>query len=148
MNPPGKPLATDRCLWRQQLVLAYGENCSASAIERDAGVLADLTGGLANRPFQLIDDGWQQRATKNGCCTGGPWRQCNAAFPDMPGLASRLKGMGVRPGIWMRPLLTNDRALQNFAIQRPGAGGEGELLLDPTVPEVRESRRKSLKDLD
>src|SRR5260370_1118453 len=76
---------------------AYGENCSAKAIERDAGVLADLSSGNTNRPFQVIDDGWQLGGANTGCCSGGPWRFGNVGFPDMPGLASRLKDIGVRP---------------------------------------------------
>jgi len=126
---------------------AYGENCSAETIERDAGLLADLTGNNRNQPFQVIDDGWQMATARTGCCAGGPWRHGNAAFPDMPGLASRLKAMGVRPGVWMRPLLTNDRGLESWALKRPRAGGNGELLLDPTIPEVREHIRGDLAGL-
>lgn len=122
---------------------AYGENCSAESIVRDAGLLADLTGGLVNRPFQVIDDGWESA----GSSGSRPWSQGNAAFPDMPGLAARLKGMGVRPGIWMRPLWTEDRALENFALRRPDAGGEREILLDPTIPEVREQIRADISRL-
>lgn len=125
---------------------AYGKNCSASTIERDAGLLADLTGGIENRPFQIIDDGWQQRGADSGCCTGGPWRAGNERFPDMPGLASRLRAMSVHPGIWMRPLLSNDRALAPCALKRPGVQGN-DILLDPTIPEVRERIKADLADL-
>ncbi len=126
---------------------AYGKDCSAKAIERDAGVLADLSGGHVNRPFQVIDDGWQLAGANTGCCSGGPWHYGNEGFPDMPGLASRLKAMGVRPGVWMRPLLTHERGLESWALKRPrGADGAG-LLLDPTIPEVRERIRSDMAGL-
>jgi alpha-galactosidase len=118
---------------------AYGENCSADFIVRDASLLADLTAGLGNRPFQVIDEGWDP----NG--GAGPWRTGNAAFPDMPGLAAKLKGMGVRPGIWMRPLVTKERCLERWTLKRPG-GGE-ELVLDPSIPEVREHIRADVAGL-
>ncbi len=116
---------------------AYGENCSAKAIERDAGLLTELAGSAANRPFQVIDDGWQI-ASGSGCCGGGPWRYGNAGFPDMPGLATRLKSKGVRPGIWMRPLLTHERGTETWTLKRPQSPGRDGRLLDPTIPEVRE----------
>jgi alpha-galactosidase len=62
---------------------AYGENCTAKAIERDAELLVELTGSLSNRPFQVIDDGWQLSSPGTGCCSDGPWRYANAGFPDM-----------------------------------------------------------------
>jgi alpha-galactosidase len=118
---------------------SYGQNCSATDIERDAGFLADLTGGIENRPFQVIDDGWEDADGKGG----DPWRAGNQRFPDMPKLASRLKSMGVRPGIWMRPLLTNDRRLASCALKRSGVRAD-QILLDPTFPEVRERIKTDL----
>jgi alpha-galactosidase len=117
---------------------AYGENCSAKAIERDASLLADLADSAANRPFQVIDDGWQLASAGRGCCSGGPWRYGNVGFPDMPGLAARLKAIGIRPGIWMRPLLTHERGTEGWMLKRPQAPGREGHLLDPTIPEVRE----------
>ena len=126
---------------------AYGENCSAKAIERDAGLLSDIVGSVSNRPFQVIDDGWQMVSSAPDCCSGGPWRYGNAGFPDMPGLASRLKTMGVRPGIWMRPLLTHERGTEAFALKRPQAPGKQGYLLDPTIPEVRAQIRSDVAGL-
>jgi alpha-galactosidase len=125
---------------------AYGENCSAKAIERDAGLLADVAGSAVNRPFEVIDDGWQL-ASGTGCCSGGPWRYGNAGFPDMLGLAARLKVIGVRPGIWMRPLLTHERGTEAWTLKRPQAPGREGRLLDPTMPEVREHIRRDISGL-
>ncbi len=126
---------------------AYGDNCSAKAIERDAGIIADLSGPHANRPFQVIDDGWQLAGANTGCCSGGPWRYGNEAFPDMPVLAARLKATGVRPGIWMRPLLTHERGLESWALKRPRGTDGGEILLDPTIPEARARIREDVAGL-
>jgi alpha-galactosidase len=126
---------------------AYGKDCSAKTIERDAGLLAELTGENKNRPFQVIDDGWQIAGANTGCCSGGPWRYGNAAFPDMPGLAARLKSIGVRPGIWMRPLLTHERGIDSWALKRPHGTDGAEILLDPTIPEVRERISSDVRSL-
>ena len=126
---------------------SYGDNCSAKAIERDGGIIADLSGPHANRPFQVIDDGWQLAGANTGCCSGGPWRYGNEAFPDMPGLAARLKATGVRPGIWMRPLLTHERGLESWALKRPRGTDGGEILLDPTIPEARARIREDVAGL-
>jgi alpha-galactosidase len=65
----------------------------------------------------------------------------------MPGLATRLKTMGVRPGIWMRPLLTHERGTEALALKRPQAPGREGRLLDPTIPEVRERIRSDVAGL-
>jgi len=119
---------------------AYGENCSAQDIERDATLAAELSGVQSNRPFQVIDEGWELVSWG-----AGPWRYGNRRFPDMPGLASRLKAIGVRPGIWMRPLLSRERGLESWTLKKPGAGDEG--VLDPTIPEVREHIRGDVAGL-
>jgi alpha-galactosidase len=109
---------------------AYGENFDANAIRRDAAFLAELADGHHNRPFCVIDAGW----TPGGVCPGGPWTQGDPRkFPDMPGLASAMKKLGVRPGIWMRPtalsIVDNSRRL------RPGPVTVPEKPLDLTLPE-------------
>jgi len=79
---------------------AYGRDFDADAMRRDAAFLAEIAAGHANRPYCVIDAGW----TPGSVCPGGPWIAGDARrFPDMPGLASDMKRLGVRPGIWMRP---------------------------------------------
>jgi alpha-galactosidase len=53
-----------------------------------------------------------------------------------------MKSLGVRPGIWMRPLLTSERVPQSwrFPSGRPGEDS-GDQPLDPSVPEVLEHVR-------
>ncbi|RPI10068.1 MAG: hypothetical protein EHM63_03695, partial [Actinobacteria bacterium] len=63
--------------------------------QRLAGVLGDLR-GLPFDVFQ-IDDGWQEAI--------GDW-QANARFPSgMADLASRCRGHGFEPGLWIAPFL-------------------------------------------
>lgn len=115
---------------------AYG-NSSREEILADARLLASLTEGLENRPFMVIDDGW----TVNRC--GGPWLP-NEKYGDMKTLADEFKSMDVRPGIWMRPLCNEDLAAAHpeWCIE---ARHDGELYLDPTVPEVKEYLKNELR---
>jgi alpha-galactosidase len=109
---------------------AYGRNCSAADIERDSDLMAELAGRAKNRPFMVIDDGWSP------VNTAGPWDRGNARFPDMAKLAASMKKRGVRPGIWVRPLLTSEKVAESWKLR--GAG------LDPTVPEVMELVRADI----
>lgn len=76
---------------------AYG-NSSHREILADSAFVSEMTKGLENRPYMVIDDGWSPNMT----C--GPWDRGNERFPDMPGLAREMKEMGVKPGIWVRTL--------------------------------------------
>ncbi len=74
---------------------AYGRNTAAGFLDDAKAVLA-LADGLANRPFAVADDGWQE---EDG------WRGVNGRWGmPMPRLAEKLKAMDVRPGLWYRPL--------------------------------------------
>jgi hypothetical protein len=109
---------------------AYGRDFDADAMRRDAAFLAHLAAGHANRPFCVIDAGW----TPGGVCPGGPWTAGDPKrFPDMPGLASDMKRMGVRPGVWMRP--TALTTVSDPRRLRAGPGSAEEKPLDLTRPE-------------
>ncbi len=110
---------------------AYGEGFEAQTIQRDAAFLAELAGSHPNRPFCTIDAGW----SPGSVCPGGPWTAGRPdTFPDMPALAARIKALGVRPGIWIRP--TALTTVDNPARLRPGyTGGETESPLDLSLPE-------------
>ena len=108
---------------------AYGNNSAASALA-DAQRIVELSPGGANRPFTVIDDGWQpaRGAAKTGV---GLWDRGNERFPDLPGLAAAIGNAGARPGIWIRPLLAPADAPDAWRLPRE------RRVLDPTVPEVR-----------
>jgi alpha-galactosidase len=108
---------------------AYGNNSAASVLA-DAGHVAELSPSGANRPYAVIDDGWQPErgAAQQGV---GLWDRGNERFPDLPGLADAMQRAGARPGIWMRPLLAPADAPDTWRLPRERA------VLDPTIPEVR-----------
>ena len=116
---------------------AYGRNCSAADILRDATLMAELAPDGTNRPFMVIDDGWTPTNTT------GPWERGNERFPDMPGLARSMKNQGVRPGIWLRPLSTAT-AIPESTRLRPLASSRTKLL-DPTIPENLETVRQDIR---
>lgn len=113
---------------------AYGKS-SYKQIISDAKLQAELAVGIENRPFQVIDDCWQ----KHSCC--GPWYP-NRKFKDMKRLADEIKGLGVRPGIWVRLLRNKDKSLtKDMRILR---GGKRQYL-DPTHPEVQKYIRADIE---
>lgn len=119
---------------------AYGDS-SQEAILQDTDLLAQLTSGNANRPYMVIDDGWQKERKPEGTYIGGPWREGNERFPDMKELAGEISRRGAVPGIWLRPLL-NDA---------PEIPAEWKLscrdCLDPTVPDALEFVAEDIRTL-
>jgi alpha-galactosidase len=111
---------------------AYGRN-SAETVLRDAESVASLAPAGENRPWVVIDDGWQ---VTEGPARGAPWVG-GRHFPDVPGLAERLRGMGVRPGIWMRPLLSHEKlpGVPHLPVRR-ATGAYNDRILDPSAPEA------------
>ena len=98
---------------------AYGKN-SADLILKHTSLLAPLATNPANRPFSVIDDGWSR---------GTDFSQTNEKFPDMPDLTRKIKDLGMRPGLWTRPLLPKPGESANLFIN-----GRGQIL-DPTIEE-------------
>lgn len=112
---------------------AMGEITNKSVLT-DAKLIADLTAGLENRPYMVIDDGWQVKHQGGwGGYNGGPWNLGNKDFPNMGELAANISDMNVIPGIWMRPL--HYRGEQYDKI---GKRLRNEDVLDPTLPEAKE----------
>ena len=109
---------------------AYGKN-SRSSVLTDVQNIVDLSPTSTNRPFAVIDDGWQPgRGTdKSGA---GTWEQGNDKFGDMQVVAAEMKRTGARPGIWYRPLQAPTDARDTWRLARD------RNVLDPTVPDVAE----------
>lgn len=112
---------------------AYGHS-SATDILADSERMASVAPAGENRPFMVIDDGWQPNPT------AGPWSQGNAKFPDMTSLAAQMVQKGVQPGLWIRPLFTKEKVEQGWRLNHPNAakeyGRNSAYTLDPTVPEA------------
>ncbi len=82
---------------------AYGKDTAAAFLD-DGGFIASLAPAGDNRPYLVIDDGWQgnRQGGKGG---GNPWLGTNAKFgSNMPEIARAVVAMNARPGLWYRPL--------------------------------------------
>ena len=127
---------------------AYGHS-SQSTLLADAQLISELSTDSDNRPFMVVDAGWQPMAELprdeqniGNIIGGGPYDRpgLNKLFPSMPALAAGMRKLGARPGIWIRPfaaaaddpdalLLPPGRAIEETAKMRT---------LDPSLPEVIE----------
>ena len=117
---------------------AYGVS-SHDDIVRDTEIVASQCAGLENPPYMVIDDGWQ----KHNC--DAPWDIPKDCFPDMKALADEMRGMGVRPGIWVRYLVDGQREI-------PEASEDWRLArdknyLDPSNPAVLDYVRRVTKKI-
>ena len=132
-----EPLSCDKPVYgSNNWYYAYGIS-SRDDILRDARYLADMTQENDNRPFMVIDDGWQTAHTES--YNGGPWNQSNSDYGDMGKLAADIKALNVRPGIWFRPLLDSfDEIPAEWRLDRDAT------VLDISVPEVIEYVKKDV----
>lgn len=109
---------------------AYGNN-SAELISGVSSLISELSPDQENRPYSLIDDGWSIGPYERKRLGYGPW-EGNPRFGDMGEFADRLKGLGVRPGLWYRPLTHLPDSPDSWRLSRD------KDKLDPTIPEVRD----------
>lgn len=90
----------------------------------------------APRPYMVVDDGWElchhPKNTEDAFFNGGPWRYCNRKFSDMQALAADILSLGVKPGLWFRPLLTTEKFPDEMVLKYRGL----QYTLDPSVPAV------------
>ena len=121
----------------------YGAITAETAL-RDAGTIRGLSPSGDNLPTFVIDAGWFPEAG----CNGGPYDRGNAHFPDMPGLANEMRKQEIRPGIWIRPLLTGAKVPANWRVPESHPHGRAaESYLDPTLPDVLEQVRADIARL-
>jgi alpha-galactosidase len=116
---------------------AYGNN-SAELIKQTTAIMADLVTDTSNRPFSVIDAGW---AVYSPYLPGdGGWAddfsKPNAKFNDMHLMANNIVKLGMRPGLWTRPLCAkyNDSPTL-LAPKIKGRDDPKNPVLDPTIPE-------------
>ena len=132
---------------------AYGDS-SYDDIMRDADIIAEFTAGNKNRPYMVIDDGWEVNSVS------GPWRP-NEKYGDMKRVADEFKAKGVKPGIWIRPLHDKEAEAEHpdwrikkhdrAGVERPcwtSVPNGGYLgFLDPSHPEVKEYLRRNIRQI-
>jgi alpha-galactosidase len=116
---------------------AYGNN-NFDLIKKTTGMMAELASDGQNRPFSVVDAGW---ATYSPLAPGdGGWNEDftkpNDKFKDMRLLGDEIKRLGMRPGLWMRPLCArHDEKASLLAPKIPGRDDPKNPVLDPTIPE-------------
>jgi len=88
---------------------AYGENTATNFLA-DAGLVTSFCEGLANRPYVVMDDGWQKNAPPvvrplgYGSSGWGPWDEAGERFGmKMKPFADAVAALGAKPGLWYRP---------------------------------------------
>jgi alpha-galactosidase len=118
---------------------AYGKN-SADSVRADAGRIVEFSPPGDNRPFMVIDDGWQPGRGASQAGTG-EWDRGNEKFPDMAELADQVRHAGARAGIWIRPLQAGATLPASWRLSRDRE------VLDPTVPEVSHKIAGDMKRL-
>ena len=116
---------------------AYGKN-DFDLIKKTTGLMSELVTDTKNKPFSVIDAGW---ATYSPLLPGdGGWNEDftkpNDKFKDMHLLADEIKKLGMRPGLWMRPLCArHDEKVSLLAPKIQGRSNPKNPVLDPTIPE-------------
>lgn len=117
---------------------SYGRD-TADQFLSNAAFVRVLSTNKTNRPFAVVDDGWQWKGEDGK--DPGLWKQTNPGFSKtltMAALAARVKALGSQPGLWYRPLIANEDAPESWRLQRDSS------VLDPTVPEVRALIRETI----
>ena len=124
----------------------YG-NSSYEKIITHAKRMAECAPDGENRPYMVIDDGWEichhQSENDDEYFNGGPWKYPNGNFKDMKKLADEITAMGVIPGIWMRPLWTTEKFPDEYILKHYAT----KYTLDPSVPEVLEQVKSDIKQI-
>ena len=116
---------------------AYGNN-SRDLILEHTRLMADLVTNWDNAPFSVIDMGWSLKPAKSNAeyIWGDDYTIGNDKFGDMSGVASDIKKLGMRPGIWTRVLQANANDKPSSLIPvRSDQKDLKERFLDPTLPE-------------
>jgi len=114
---------------------AYG-NSSKDMILSSTRSMVELATDTGNRPFSVIDDGWE---------LGADFKRSNTKFGDMSAVAAEIKKIGMRPGLWTRPLLANNDKESLLRPLNKGQDGARERYLDPTLPENLERIKETIK---
>ncbi len=124
----------------------YGNN-SEKLIAELTEMMAPLAEGLTNRPFSVIDAGWFKGppSAPNDCCWGDRMDTPNEKFGDMSRIASTIKKIGMRPGIWTRPLCGSYKDPASLMLPLIKGREEMKPVLDPSIPENLERVKKYFK---
>ncbi|HVZ98067.1 MAG TPA: hypothetical protein VG847_14395 [Chitinophagaceae bacterium] len=118
----------------------YG-NTSAQKIFDLTAMMAEFIDDSSNLPFSVIDDGWAVKSPlqPGDCCWGDDYAVSNDKFGDMKKVADKIKTIGMRPGLWTRPLTASYNDKKNLLLPSiQGRNDPKSPVLDPTIPENTE----------
>jgi alpha-galactosidase len=129
---------------------AYGNN-SSQLIKDTTALMAELVTDTHNRPFSVIDAGW---AKYSPYLPGdGGWADDfslpNEKFKNMELLAGDIVKLGMRPGLWTRPLCAKYNDNVNLLLPKiKGRDDAKNPVLDPTIPENIERVKRNISIYD
>lgn len=129
---------------------AYG-NSSYDLILKHTSMMADLATDTNNRPFSVVDAGWAKYSPllPGDCCWQEDFSTPNDKFKDMIKLAEDIKKLGMRPGLWTRPLCGAHDDEKNVLLPSiPGRDNPKNPVLDPTIAENMERIRYNISSYD
>ncbi|MBL4678488.1 MAG: hypothetical protein JKY70_20145 [Mucilaginibacter sp.] len=113
---------------------AYGNN-SQKFINEFTKAMAEFA-VTDNKPWSVIDDGWEQV---------DDFSKHNEKFEDMTKMANQIKGLGMRPGLWTRPLIARlDTEKNRLAPAIRGRDDAKTPILDPSIPETIEQIKHNI----
>ncbi len=117
----------------------YGNN-SEKLIEQHTALMAPMAEGLTNRPFSVIDAGWfmPPPGKTDVSCWGDNMHTPNEKFGDMSRMAATINTLGMRPGIWTRPLCASYKDAENVMLPLIKGRSKDQPILDPTIAENME----------
>ena len=133
-----KPLAVDHKVYgTNNWYYAYGET-SHDEIMLDTKLLMDACADLENKPYIVLDDGWQKYACD------APWNVLREGkFYDMKKLSAQMSELGARPGIWFRPL--SDTRFEVTPENSETRSRFKNIYLDPSHPDVLDYVKNTVK---
>lgn len=119
---------------------AYGNN-SYDLIIKHTTLLADLATNTHNRPFSVVDDGWNAYAPGDNSYRDD-YSRPNDKFKDMHKLALNINQLGMRAGLWTRPLSAMRNSNQNVWLKRNI--DTKYPTLDPSIEENLEAIKRNI----
>jgi alpha-galactosidase len=118
---------------------AYGNN-SYDLIIKHTSLLADLATNTNNRPFSVVDDGWNAYAPGDKDYRDD-YSRANDKFKDMHKLALNINQLGMRAGLWTRPLSAMRSSNKNLWLTRNTDAQHPTL--DPSIEENLDSIKRN-----
>jgi alpha-galactosidase len=116
---------------------AYGNN-SYDLIVQHTSMLADLVTDHNNKPFSVIDAGWAKYSPYfiGDSAWQDDFSMPNDKFKDMHKMADAIQQLGMRPGLWTRPLCGKHDDPSSLILPLiPGRDNPKAPVLDPSIEE-------------